>query len=40
MIEPNLTAPKAHNWTQDEAFMSELRQQMLKFATLQLQHAV
>jgi RNA polymerase sigma-70 factor (TIGR02943 family) len=37
MTAPNLVAPEFHDWTQDEAFMSELRQQMLKFATLQLQ---
>jgi RNA polymerase sigma-70 factor (TIGR02943 family) len=35
----NIAVPEAHNWTQDEEFMSELRLQMLKFATLQLQDA-
>jgi len=39
MTAPNIVAPQTHDWTQDEAFMSELRQQMLKFATLQLQDA-
>jgi RNA polymerase sigma-70 factor (TIGR02943 family) len=39
MTAPNLVAPQAHDWTQDESFVSELRQQMLKFATLQLQDA-
>jgi len=37
MTTLNIAVPADYNWTQDEAFMSELRQQMLKFATLQLQ---
>lgn len=39
MTALNIAVPADYNWTQDEAFMSELRQQMLKFATLQLQDA-
>ena len=37
MTALKFSASHALDWTQDEAFMSELRQQMLKFASLQLQ---
>ena len=36
-LQPTITESNQHpDWTQDQVFMNELRQQMIKFATLQL----